>query len=103
MEQIADKVELELPQLTLLVKYYSSINDDFMLLKYAKRLTKLIDSETERLAKLTHEAIEDKSLLRAKRLLGELVAVNPEATEIKKYQQEIIELDAKIEQPPSKS
>ena len=103
MEHILNKVDLELPQLNMLVKYYGSINNDVMLAKYAKRLTKLIESETQRLANLTHKAIEDKSPQRARRFLGRLVAINPEATEIKKYQQEIVELDAKIEQPSSKS
>jgi len=103
MEQINDKVTFELPQLTMMVKYYGSINNDIMLEKYAKRLANLIDSETQRLAKLTDNAIKEKASQRAKRLLAKLVSINPEAKEINKYRQAIAGLDADIDQLPSKS
>ncbi|WP_455209859.1 hypothetical protein [Kaarinaea lacus] len=94
MDQIKDNVELELPQLRLLVKYYSVMDNDTMLAKYAKQLAEHIDSETERLAKLTDKAIDVKSSQRAKRLLGKLVAINPEAKGIQNYKKRISELEA---------
>ncbi|KPJ92314.1 MAG: hypothetical protein AMJ53_09635 [Gammaproteobacteria bacterium SG8_11] len=97
MAQIKDNVELELPQLRLLVKYYSIMDNNSMLSKYAKLLAERIDSETQRLAKLTDKAIADNSSQRAKRLLGKLVSINPEAEGILKYKQKISELDAKAE------
>ena len=100
MDRIKDNVEMQLPQLKLLVKYYASINDDRNLVKYAKQLAQNIDSESERLAKLTDAAITDKSSLRAKRLLGKLAAINPEADNIQEYKQQISELNAKM-QPQS--
>lgn len=103
LEGIKDKVELELPQLTLLVKYYGSTNSDIMLAKYAKRLADLIDKETTRLAGLTDKAIKDKSSQRAKRLLAKLVSVNPDAADIKKYEKAIASLHGNEEQSLSKS
>jgi hypothetical protein len=94
MDRIKDNVEMQLPQLKLLVKYYASIDDDRSLVKYAKRLAESIELQTEVLAKLTDEAIADKSTLRAKRLLGKLVSINPEAESIQNYKQQISELDA---------
>jgi hypothetical protein len=98
MDQIKNNVKLELPQLRLLVKYYSIADNDSMLAKYAKLLAENIDSETQRLAKLTGKAIAVKAPQRAKRLLGKLVAINPEAKDIQKYKQQISELDANGEE-----
>ncbi len=98
LDAIKHNIELELPQLKLLVKYYSQVDDDNMLAKYAKLMSENIDSETKRLAKLTDKAIAVKSSQRAKRLLGKLVSINPEAKDINKYKQRISELDAKTEQ-----
>ena len=98
MEQIKNDVKLELPQLTLLVKYYSSINNDTMVAQYAKQLAMVIDSETKRLDNLTSQAIKDKAPQRAKRLLGKLVFINPDAPDIKKYQQSILELNTQTSQ-----
>jgi spermidine synthase len=98
MDAIKNNVKLELPQLRLLVKYYSVADNDTMLAKYAKLLANNIDSETKRLAKLTNKAIEGKAPQRAKRLLGKLVAINPEAKDIQRYKRRISELDAKTEQ-----
>ena len=98
MDEIKANVELELSQLRLLVKYYSITDNERMLAKYAKRLANSIDSETERLAKLTDKAIAGKSPQRAQRLLGKLVAVNPDAKGIQKYKRQIAELNANTEQ-----
>ncbi|MGD8592058.1 MAG: fused MFS/spermidine synthase [Gammaproteobacteria bacterium] len=98
MDKIKHKVKLGLPQLKLLVKYYSLTDDDRSLAKYAKRLAERIDSETKRLAELTDKAIAVKSSQRAKRLLGKLVSINPEAEDIQQYKQRISELDAEPKQ-----
>jgi hypothetical protein len=103
MDKIKDQVKLEIPQLTLLVKYYGRINNDVMVTKYAKRLSHLIESETKRLDKLTNDAIKDKVPVRAKRLLSKLVSINPDAADIQEYQKAIVGLEAKVDQPPSKT
>ena len=98
MDQIKHNVELELPQLRLLVKYYSVVDNDTMLVKYAKLLAENIDSETQRLARLTDKAIDGNESRRAKRLLGKLVSINPEAKDIKDYKRRIAEIVEKTEQ-----
>jgi hypothetical protein len=92
LEHVKDKVELELPQLKLLVKYYSLTGDENSLTKYARLLVEKVDSETKRLAKLTNMAIAAKSSQRAKILLDKMVAVNPQAENITKLKQRIAEL-----------
>ena len=69
-----------------------------MVAQYAKQLAMVIDSETKRLDNLTSQAIKDKAPQRAKRLLGKLVFINPDAPDIKKYQQSILELNTQTSQ-----
>ncbi len=93
MDEIKNNVELALPQLQLLVKYYSLTDQNTLLVKYAKMLAELVDFETERLTILTNKAIESNAPLRAKRLLGKLVAVNPDTQDLEQLKRRISELD----------
>ncbi|WP_455204261.1 fused MFS/spermidine synthase [Kaarinaea lacus] len=98
MDAIKDEVKMELPQIRMLVKYYSRIDDDRQLTKHAKQLVAAVKSETQRLSKLTNKALNKESIDRAKRLLGRLVAINPDADQVQKFKNQIVELETKLAQ-----
>ena len=80
LSQMKDCVEMGVPQLQLLVRYYSVTDDATMLKSYARKLANAVDNETKRLTHLTKLAIERKSQIRAEFYLGQIVMLNPDAS-----------------------
>ena len=78
LHALVQHVTPELPQLRVLVGYYSAINDRDQLDKAARRIVKMENKQIDRIKKLVEEAIKDSDQTRAMSLLKQMDVYHPE-------------------------
>jgi spermidine synthase len=77
MESLLPNITPEIPQLRVMVRYYSYRNDKDALERYTRKLLKKIDDQIARLSDLAYDAVNDKRFESAQRLLVQIKALNP--------------------------
>lgn len=100
MQKIQERgeVELEIPQLELLVAYYASQNDNINLRDYSEKLSKEIASYRDRLSDMLENAIELEQKDRALRVLAEWQRFNPVVKDVRRLRAKVEKLQDK---PPA--
>jgi len=84
MGELIGLVELEIPQLHVLVQYYASINNQEQMNLYSRKLVGYIDGKVGRLISMAQQAIKDKSAVRARRIIKQINQLNPNADNLDK-------------------
>lgn len=82
IENLTDERTDDIALLRTLVKHFSANNDAAAMEHWARRLVKVIDEESERLATLTRQAINDKKLDTASLIFNKLEHMNPDSEEL---------------------
>ena len=77
MVSLLDHVTMEIPQLRVLVRYYSYRNDKGALEIYTRKLLKMIDEKVAKLSDFAYGAVDEKNIVRAQRLLAQIEGLSP--------------------------
>ena len=94
---IADNVTFEIPQLQVLVRYYSYLNNDVALEKYTRKLVTAVDKKVETLSKLANAAVTKKYIPKAQRLLKQLEVLSPSWDKLEELRKKVMALEEKEE------
>ena len=98
-----EDIDLEIPQLELLVKYFSVIHHDFRLRLYSKKLADKIYNTIEVSTKLLETALYENNLGQSERLFLRLEHLDTDAYELRRLRRQMGYLRAQAESESSES